>query len=248
MRNAHRLVGWWLVGLATALSPRAVLAQSTATFPEEPAPGKAPAPAPPAAPRAPAPSAAPPAPSLPVESPYGAEVQPAPRLPELPAPGRDTRPPILPYEDGLPVPAGYEVVDRPVTGLITAGAIGMATSYGAGVVVAATQGFKNGTVFLTLPILGPWIAVATRKYECTNSTKNVAEAKQCVNAAVGEVQLITFMAVDGIAQLATGFVMVAGLVSKKKALLRTDLLPAEVSLVPPGPAHDGWGFSARGKF
>jgi hypothetical protein len=65
---------------------------------------------------------------------------------------------------------------------------------------------------------------------------------------VGEVQLITFTAVDGIAQIATGFVALAGLMSTRKTLLRTDLLPAKVSLIPPSPGHDGWELTARGQF
>jgi hypothetical protein len=140
------------------------------------------------------------------------------------------------------------VVERPVTGLVTAGVVGMVTSYGVGVIVGATQGFKNGTGFLLVPIAGPWFAIGTRKYECAGTTGTVAEAKKCVNSAVGEVQLITFMAVDGIAQLATGFVTLAGLMSTKKALLRTDLLPAKVSVIPPSPGHDGWEITARGEF
>jgi hypothetical protein len=192
----------------------------------------------------PAPS---PATSRPPEQPY--TPQPAPGIPveELPSPGRDARPPLLPYEEGLPVPAGYQVVDRPVTGLVTGGVIGMVTSYGAGIIVGATQGFKNGTGWLVAPIVGPWAAIATRKYECAASS-TVAEARRCVNSAVGEVQLITFLAVDGIAQLATGFVTLAGLVSTRKALLRTDLMPAQVSVIPPGPGHDGWAITARGEF
>ena len=256
MRKAHRLVGWWLVCVATGFLSRAAHAQSTATFPEEPAPGKAPArptPPPAAPPRAPTPPPAarpiPSAPSLPpvAETPYTPQASPQYHVPELPTPGRDARPPILPFEEGLPVPAGYEVVDRPNTGLTTAGAIGFAASYGAGVIVGATQGFKNGAGWILVPLIGPWVAIGTRKYQC-GSSKNLDEAKKCVNSAVGEVQMITFLAVDGIAQLATSFITIAGLVSSKKALLRTDLLPAQVSVVPPGPGHDGWGISARGQF
>ena len=134
-----------------------------------------------------------------------------------------------------------------MTGLVTGGLVGMAVSYGAGVVVGATQGFKNGTGWLLAPVIGPWIAVGTRKYQCA-ATSKVSEAKACVNDAVGEVQLITFMAVDGIAQLATGFVTLAGLMSTRQELRRSDLVPTQVSLIPPGPGHDGWELTARGQF
>jgi hypothetical protein len=251
MRKAHRLVGWWLSVAITAGSTSVAHAQSTATFPEESAPGAQPQSTPPPLPpvrQQPVPAGTPPPAPGSVERPYTAQSQPAYSVPDLPAPGRDARPPILPYEEGLPVPAGYEVVDRPVTGLITAGVVGMVTSYGVGIIVGATQGFKNGTGFLLVPVVGPWFAIGTREYQCAGTTGTVAEAKKCVNSAVGEVQLITFMAVDGIAQLATGFVTLAGLLSTKKALLRTDLLPAKVSLIPPLPGHDGWSLTARGEF
>lgn len=153
---------------------------------------------------------------------------------------------MLPYYDGMPVPPGYEVVNHPATGIITGGLVGFGVSYSAGIVVGATQGFKNATGWLAAPIAGPWLAIAERQYEqCKTST--VEQARRCVQKAVGEVQFITFVAVDGVFQLATGFLTLAGLLSSRDELIREDLLP-KVSVIPPGPGRREWALSVQGRF
>jgi len=153
---------------------------------------------------------------------------------------------VLPYYDGLPVPPGYQVTSRPATGVITGGLVGLGVSYGAGLIVGATQGFKNSTGWLAAPVAGPWLAIAERNYDqCKTST--VQQARACVKSAVGEVQFITFVAVDGVFQLATGFLTLAGLLSTKQELTREDLLP-KVSLVTTGPKRSDWALSVHGRF
>ena len=150
-------------------------------------------------------------------------------------------PPILPYREGMPVPSGYRLVDRPATELITAGLVGLGISYATGVIIAASQGFDNGTALLALPIFGPYAAIATRQYDCEVDT--VAAAKKCT---ADETQIVTLMAVDGLAQTAGALVAVAGLMSGTKELLRSDL--PEVMVTPPVSARSGWQFSVRGDF
>ena len=150
-------------------------------------------------------------------------------------------PPLLPYREGVPVPSGYTLVDRPATGLITAGVIGLGISYATGVIIAASQGFDNGTALLILPVLGPYAAIATREYACEVDT--VAAAKKCT---ADETQIVTLMAVDGLAQTAGALVAVAGLMSGTKELVRSDL--PEVTVTPPVSARSGWQFSVRGDF
>jgi hypothetical protein len=256
MLKPHRLVGWWLSGGLTVLSAPA-LAQSSAAFPEDPPPRAAPAPAPapaptypPPAPTYPPPVSPAPVPARPATPVYPAPVAPLPvAAPAAPAPGAsgDLRPPILPYRDGLPVPPGYEVVKRPATGLLAGGLVGLGIAYAGGVIFAGSNGFKNGTGWLAAPIVGPWGAIGARDYQ-TCRTRTVAEAKACVRNAVKEVQVITFFAVDGIGQLAGGLVTLAGALSTKEELVRSDLVQVDhVSVLPPvqgGP----FGISVQGRF
>jgi hypothetical protein len=145
----------------------------------------------------------------------------------------------------MPVPPGYQVVTRPATGLIAGGLIGLGVSYGGALIVGATQGFENATGFLALPIIGPWLAIAERKYEeCRTAT--VQQARRCVSKAVGEVQYITFTAVDGVFQLASGLIVVAGMLSSKDELLRQDLVHVDVR-----PSRSGgvdWSLTVHGNF
>lgn len=273
MLKPHRLVGWWLSGGWVALSAPA-FAQSTAAFPEDPPPGAVPAPTSPPqpAPVAPTPAPAPaplPAPATAPPAPVVTPLYPTPVAP-LPVPtavsptpaapvAGDTRPPILPYRDDLPIPPGYEVVKRPATGLLAGGLVGLGIAYTGGIAFAGVNGFKNGTGWLAAPIVGPWGAIGARDYQ-TCRTRTVAEAKACVRNAVKEVQVITFFAVDGIGQLAGGLVTLAGALSSKEELVRSDLVekpdvldrPAVVekvgvSVIPP-MAGNPWTVSVQGQF
>jgi len=260
MLKVHRLVGWWLAGGLVAVSLPCA-AQTTASFPED-APAQPARPTPPAP--TPAPPVAPPAPPVatarPVPTPAPAPVAPAPVRPLAPvaapppvaaaAPAApvagDSRPAVLPYYRGYPVPPGYEIVKRPATGLIKGGLIGFGVAYATAVGFAAAKGFENGTAWLAAPIIGPWGAIGGRNYEqCRTST--VAEAKRCVRKAVSEVQIITFLAVDGIGQLAGALVMLAGAMSSREELVRSDLLDVEVSVIPPANG-DPWQLSVQGQF
>ena len=273
--HERRLVGWWLgIALPLFLVGLPAHAQSTAAFPSDtppprtqpkpPAPKAAhpapaastkPAPAPRPAATAATPRAAPvpphPAPTPPRPAP--APQQPPPVVVVTPpartlpgAPAADVRAPVLPYYEGMPVPPGYTVVKRQATGIIAGGAIGLAASYATAVIFGAAQGFDNASGWLAAPVIGPWLAITERNYG-TCKTANVQEARACVNQAVHEVQYITFVAVDGVFQMATGFLLLAGLMSSKDELIRQDLVP-KVSFVVPAAGQRQWALSVQGRF
>jgi len=143
----------------------------------------------------------------------------------------------------MPVPPGYQVVNKPASGLLTGGVVGMSISYGTAVIVGATQGFDNATGWLAVPIVGPWIAVAERDYEqCKTST--VQQARRCVSKAVGEVQYITFVAVDGVFQIASALIILAGAISSKDELIREDLV--HVKVAPGQTGGVDWAVTVQG--
>jgi len=248
--RARRLVGWWQVATVVAVAPHA-FAQSTASFPPDtpaapppaarPAPAATPAPAPVAAPPPPVRAAPAPAAPAPVVAPLP-PASPAYVPPAGPA-SLDTRPPVLPYYQGMPVPPGYEVVRHPASGLIIGGLVGMGASYGTALIVGATQSFDNASGWLAMPIAGPFLAIATRDYEqCKTST--VQQARRCVSKAVGEVQYITFAAVDGVFQIASALVILAGAVSSRDELIRQDLVHVNVAPGPTGGVD--WAVTVQG--
>jgi hypothetical protein len=145
----------------------------------------------------------------------------------------------------LPVPPGYRVVDRPASGLLAGGLIGTGAAYATGLIIGATQGFKNASGWLALPLAGPWLAIATRNFRVSCQASTVQNARKCINHAVGEVEFTTFVAVDGVFQLAGGFVTLAGLLSTRQELWRSDL---HFSFVPPAPGKRDCALTVQGNF
>jgi len=166
--------------------------------------------------------------------------------------GLENFPPILPYKKGLPVPPGYRVVDRSATGLTVGGALTFGASYAAGLALAASQGFGNGTGYTAIPVIGPWAAIGGRTFNCkvsvaTSSVSSVAlqkAIKQCVGFAFDEVTTVVFLTADGLVQATGAVLFFIGLGSSYQELVRKDLPQAAVYPLPGG----GAAFSLSGNF
>jgi hypothetical protein len=144
----------------------------------------------------------------------------------------------------MPVPEGYVVQTRANSGLIAGGLVGFAITYVTGLVVASGEDFGNGTSWALVPVIGPWGAIGARKYTCR--ANDIPAAKKCVQAAVGEVRTVTFLAVDGIGQTASAVVLLAGLLSSTDELVRQDLVKVSVSV--PEARGEPWALTFRGTF
>ena len=146
----------------------------------------------------------------------------------------------------MPVPEGYVVQTRANTGLIAGGLVGLGITYLTGVVIATGEDFSNGTTWALVPIVGPWGAIGARKYTC--GANDIPAAKKCVKAAVSEVRTVTFLAVDGIGQMASAVVLLAGLLSSTDELVRKDLVKVSVGVGVPDGRGDPWSLTFRGTF
>lgn len=235
-------------------------AQSAGSFPEPAAPPAAvPPPAPPQAYAPPAPVYTPPAPT-PVPAPSAPAAPPpntyAPLAPQLPpyAPpaGLSSLPPLLPYKKGLPVPPGYRVVERSATGLMVGGGLTFLAAYAAGLGLAASQSFDNGTAYTAIPIVGPWAAIGGRSFSCkvpvttstTTTAKDVQRAlNKCVGQAFDEVTTVVFLTADGLIQATGAVLFFVGLGSGYEELVREDLPKTAVSV-----SRDGFSLSVSGNF
>ena len=129
-------------------------------------------------------------------------------------------PPSLPYREGQPVPTGYHLDERPQNGLVFGGLVALGVGYVAGLAVGAGEDFEGGAGWLVLPVIGPWAAIGAREIHCDSSPD---KARECINLALSEAQLVTFLTVDGLVQ-AVGLVLVGvGLFSRQRELVRNDL-------------------------
>jgi len=226
----------------TSSPPSAVVPPTYAPPPPvfKPPQAVAPAPAQPSAAPAPAP-----APYAPPQNPPLPAYQPA-----VPS-GLESLPPLLPYKKNLPVPPGYRVVERSATGLIAGGGVTFAVSYLAGLGLAATQKFGNGTAYTVLPVIGAWAAIGGRSFRCKVPVSvNVTSAavqkslNECVGTAFDEVTTVVFLTADGLVQATGAVIFFIGLASGYQELVRSDLPKTAVYVLPEG----GGGFSVSGNF
>ena len=168
----------------------------------------------------------------------------APAAP-LAATGINFYPALLPYHAGLPIPAGYRVVHRAESGFIVGGLATLIIAYGAAFAVGADAGFKGGTGWVLLPVIGPWAAIGARGFHCNNDL-TVANAA-CVSGAFNEVQTIAILSADAVVQ-ATGTVLFfAGLANGRDELVRSDL-ETGLRVTPRAVGSSGFGIGFDGRF
>jgi hypothetical protein len=145
-------------------------------------------------------------------------------LPPLPAavagePALGWLPPVLPYVDGAEVPAGYERRSSGGTVTLTAGAIVFGGAYLGGLGVAGTESFKNGTGWMVVPLVGPWLAIADRDLFCDSQALQV----QCVDRAEQQLADVALLTGAGVLQ-AVGFTLaLVGIASREEQLVRLDV-------------------------
>jgi hypothetical protein len=150
------------------------------------------------------------------------------------------------------VPAGYRVVQRSATGLTLGGGLTFLAAYAAGVGLAASQRFENGTAYTAIPLVGPWAAIGGRTFErckvpsgATVSQKQVQSAlNKCVGQAFDEVVTVVFLTADGLIEAAGAAIFFIGLGSSYEELVRADLPKTAISIFPEG----GLGVSLSGNF
>ncbi len=246
--------GVWVAGgvcaaLVVLSSTRLARAQSTASFPASPSapnppPSVAPLPVAPAAVPTPLPVA--PATDTTTDSRYPVLQSPAsPNAAALPSSaGVGFYPAVLPYHEGLPVPAGYRVEHRSANGLIAGGLVTMIVAYGAALAVGVGDNFKDGTGWTVLPVIGPWAAIGARSFHCANDP---LQANACVKDAFSEVQTIAILSADAVVQATGAVLFLAGLGSSEDELVRSDA-QAGVRVTPRAVGTTGFGIGFDGRF
>jgi hypothetical protein len=218
MRSMFRLA---LLG--SLLIPTLASAQPSPNDPDAASPTLAPPAQPP--PAAPPPTVAPPQ-------------QPA-QAPEPPAPP----PTVVVAPAPLPEPSTYtpteryeEVTDTYNAPIFTSGALVFAASYGASVIVAATDSGR-GNDRLYVPVVGPWLALHDR------GSCDITRAS-CDNETTAKVLLVA----DGVFQAAGLLGMIDGLLqpSTHRVVTRTTRLDTKVHVTPTLVAGDpGVGVFSR---
>lgn len=121
-------------------------------------------------------------------------------------------PPSLTYEEGMPLPPGYTLVQRRPKNLLLAGAALFGASYLAAALTAATvigghARQRSEVAPLFAPLAGPWITLATSRDAALGDPDRRANGVLAM--------------LDGVAQPTGAALLIAGLVSRKPVLVRT---------------------------
>jgi len=149
------------------------------------------------------------------------------------------------------VPPGYRVVERSAKGLIAGGGVTFLVAYAAGLGLAASQSFDNGTSYAAIPVVGPWAAIGGRSFSCkvpVNINVDGATVQKSLNKCVGqafdEVTTVVFLTADGLVQATGAVIFFIGLASGYQELVRKDLPKTAITPLPGG----GGMLSVSGNF
>lgn len=127
------------------------------------------------------------------------------------------------------------------TGLVVAGAVVMGVPYVIGLSAVTSSTSRNGAAWLIVPGIGPWLSLGARRSACSSPSTNSAvdNSFDCLGDALASTGLIF----DGIIQTAGATLLIVGIASPKKVLVRDDTVS-----VTPAHVGSGYGVLAQGRF
>jgi hypothetical protein len=146
----------------------------------------------------------------------------------------------LPYEEGDPIPPGYRVAKTPRSGLVTGGFIMTGIGWGLSLTGAVASDFDSNSGFLIIPVLGPWLMLASGGAADNDCTTSGSYSYCDSNSA-----LRSFLVLDGLLQTAGAIMVVSGYAFPKVRLVREDVT---VGFVPTTFGGSSYGIGAVGTF
>jgi hypothetical protein len=155
------------------------------------------------------------------------------------APARLRPPDSVPYNGG-PVPAGYHVEEHARRGLVIGGAVTLGVPWVLGLTIASGYDFSNHSGWLVVPALGPWLTIATRSTETDCSI--YAQSVDCSQ----DNSVRTMLILDGLTQAAGTFMLIYGLASTKKVVVRDFV--GTLHFAPARMGKLGYGGVVSGEF
>ncbi len=144
----------------------------------------------------------------------------------------------LPYEPGQPIPPGYRLTKQPRRGLIIAGSLVAGIPWALGLSVAASQNMEDGTGWLVVPVLGPFMMMATGHVDDEDCDDGYCDSNG------GERAILTL---DALAQAAGAAMLICGITIPRKRLVRTDVTVSALPM-PVRIGRDGYGLGFDGSF
>lgn len=130
----------------------------------------------------------------------------------------------LPYRPGMPVPAGYRLVEEPIRGLVISGWLVTGIGYGMGVMGAAVADFANESSWMLVPVAGPWLTLGTREYySCKNEDSDGDGTDDADPECTQDALVVLGLVLNGMMQGAGAALLFMAYSITKKKLIREDM-------------------------
>ena len=105
---------------------------------------------------------------------------------------------------------------------------------------ASAAQFENGSVWLAVPVAGPWLTMGQRSSACDTSDPTAKEGLKCA----GDVFAVMALIMDGVAQATGATLLAIGYSATKTVLVRDD----QIMRISPMPIGTGYGAGVVGLF
>lgn len=139
---------------------------------------------------------------------------------------------MLPYREGAQIPAEYREEVSYDHGLLWGGGTFLTLSYGVSAFVGARNGFDNGTGWMLVPGVGPWVAMLNRDDPCRDVDMTDPDAllgRECEKRLVKEARNLILLLLDGLIQTASATVLVIGATSPERQWVRADVAGIQIT-------------------
>ncbi len=142
--------------------------------------------------------------------------------------------------EGMDPPPGYRAKNFFNRGFLIGGGITLGVTYGAGLIYGATQKFEGGLGHLAIPIIGPWIALGNRDFQCDTSIDPLNlnpddasdAADECQQLLFNETKVAVVLFGIGLGQLAGAVITTIGFADSETRWLRADVGGLDVQFDP----------------
>jgi hypothetical protein len=159
-------------------------------------------------------------------------------VPGDPIPEGMQSPPEYRYRTGDLLPNGYHLEERPRRGFVIAGFIVAGIPYGIGVMSAVANSFENQTAWLTLPVAGPWLTLASRRRACSEPGDTILDSPECFADRWTDWMIGT----SGVIQAIGVTFLIIGHSATASYAVRDDI----ATWILPGTVGSGYGIVASG--
>ncbi len=147
---------------------------------------------------------------------------------------------VLDYQQGAPIPPGYQLRSKPRLGLVVTGAALGGAAYGFAVLGAVDTAFEDKSGFLPIPLAGPWLMLAAggaRDKRCPPDDAQCEDENNQMERVV--------LVLDGLAQATGVALLAAGFAFPRK---RLELSGLDVRVLPTAFGWHGYGAAVVGAF